>query len=504
MTKTIRVAVLLIALSLLAVFYSYQLGKRSGDAATSTQENLTSPKPALIEEPLSPVHQSLRRDDFAALDVEFARVEKAAETDAAAEGTLFLMVEELGHGTDEDQRQLERWATGDHHYALLVLSRWHRVRGFRARGTDYANKVDPRRMARFAEHNRASIAYAEQALKTHADCGVAYSQMIDALVGNASRKDIDAMYKRAQAAAPRWGSPALSYSFALHPKWHGRTGEREQFSDRFAKRHPGHRAVPWLQAAVYANQSAAAIDDYKYGEGMILADLAIGLNSGNSYAWLNKGRAFSGVQRAPEALQAMDKAIQNYPYSDSAYRVRGKQRLLMAQPAGQEDLVRAALLGDVWALKQAMMNWITGTTPGVAKDWSRIPDLCERVRAAGIPDGVFCVATVHYFGYGLPLDRKKGFAVMREAADLGVVDAMSDVGKIFWQGNAAAGVAPDKEQAVRYWIRAADMGNDRALVELSQVKKDPELLELVNKIRQEQQPPPPQTRQPQKPKPGAA
>ena len=67
---------------------------------------------------------------------------------------------------------------------------------------------------------------------------------------------------------------------------------------------------------------------------------------------------------------------------------------------------------------------------------------------------------------------------------------MSDVGKIYWQGNAAVGVTPDKEQALRWWIRAADIGNNRALVELNQVKNDPGLLELVKRIRAEQPPKP--------------
>jgi len=160
-------------------------------------------------------------------------------------------------------------------------------------------------------------------------------------------------------------------------------------------------------------------------------------------------------------------------------------RLIMGNAAGQEDLVQAAMLGDTWALKQALWNWITGNTTGVAKDMSRIPELCERASQAGIPDGVFCVATMHYFGYGVPQDMKKGVELMRAAADIGVSDAMSDVGKILWKGNAAAGITPDKEQAVRYWIRAAAIGNDRALIEISQIKNDPELMVLVQKIASE-------------------
>lgn len=485
MTKTTRLAILLAALALLALFYAYQFGKRSGHDAPGVQASSATPKPALLDETFSPIRQSLRRGDFSALDAEFARVEKIAATDAAAERTLKHMLTDLGHGTDDDFKQLERWAAGDGHYAQLALSRLNRVRGFHLRGTDYANKIDPLRLAKFAEHNRASIAHAEQALKAHADCGVAYSQIIEALVGNSSREKIDALYKRAQAAAPRWYSPAQAYSFALHPKWYGRAGERKHFIDEFAKRQPGHRAVPRLQAIEHVWQADAANNERHYGEAMIAADLAIELDAGNAYAWLNKGRAFYGVQRAPEALQAMDKAIQLDPFNDSAYRERGLLRLVMAQPAGQHDLVRAAVLGDGWALKKAMFNWIAGTTPGVAKDWSQIPELCERVRAAGLPDGVFCVATVYFFGYGRPQDRKQGFELMHAAAELGVADAMSDVGKIYWQGDAAAGVVPDKEQALRWWIRAADIGNDRALVELNQVKKDPGLLELVKKLRSE-------------------
>ena len=356
MTKTIRVSLLLVLLMGLGGFYFYSLGQRSAVPEANGSAPDAVPKPALASEVLSPMRQALRRNDFAALDAEFARLEKAAETDADAERALKHLLTDLGHGTSDDFRLIERWGESDSHYAQLALSRAHRIRGFHERGTDYANKIDPLRKAKFAEHNRASIAHGEQALKAHANCGLAYSQMIEALVGNSSRKEIDAMYQRALKHAPNWYSPAQSYSFALHPKWYGSYAERRQFIETFARRNPGHRAVPRLQAIEYVWQADAAINDRKYGEGMIHADHAIELDPGNSYAWLNKGRAFAGVQRAIEALAVMDKAVQLDPYNDSALRERAQLRLTMSQPAGQDDLVRAALIGDSWALNRPLWN----------------------------------------------------------------------------------------------------------------------------------------------------
>jgi tetratricopeptide (TPR) repeat protein len=277
----------------------------------------------------------------------------------------------------------------------------------------------------------------------------------------------------------------VAYFYVLHPNWYGRPDERKQFIEHFAESNPGHRAIGRLRAIEYNRLASLALDGRKYGEGIILADLALEHNPHNSYAWKNKGRAFQGVQRAADAIQSYDKAIELDPFNEEAYRERGQLRLTMGRADGQDDLARAGLLGDTWSLKQTMWNWLTGRTTGVAKDWSRVPDYCERSRQYGMPDGLFCVATVHYFGYGVPRDVKKGFALMKEAADIGVPDAMSDVGKTYWTGEAPAGVKQDKELALRYWIRAAAIGNDRALVELNQVKRDPEIIALLQKIQNE-------------------
>lgn len=350
------------------------------------------------------------------------------------------------------------------------------------RGDTYVNKIDPLRLERFRTQSRQAYIHAEKATTIHSDCGVAYGLMLDSLVGISDRNEIDSVFDRSQKAAPQWTSPHISYLYALHPNWHGKPGERKQVIERFAQHNPEHRAVKTTQAYEEVRLADLAISDHKYGEGMILADYALEKNPNNASAWESKGRAFRGVQRAPDALQAFDKSIELNRFNAMAYRERGQLYLTMGNAAGQEDLVQAAILGDTWALKQSLWNWITGHSTGVAKDMSRIPELCERASQAGIPDGVFCVATMHYFGYGVPQDMKKGFELMRAAADIGVSDAMSDVGKILWKGNAAARITPDKEQAVRYWMRAAAIGNDRALVEINQIKNDPELMVLVQKI----------------------
>ena len=302
----------------------------------------------------------------------------------------------------------------------------------------------------------------------------------------ADRAQVDKIYLRAQQAAPQWVYPLLAYQHALHPNWHGRPNERTQFITNLEKEHPKHRALPYLWAAEYALAASDALADQNYGQGMVQAEFALERNSKNASAWESKGRAFLGVQRSPEGLRALSRAIELNPFSDSAYTARGIARFNAGETGGQEDYVQAALLGDSWALKTVFWNLLSGKTPGVPQDQAQLPILCNRLQTVGVPDSIFCMATVYYFGYGVPQDVKKGFELMRLAADQGEADAMSDVGKIYWQGNAAAGVARDKEQALRYWLRAASIGSDRALVELSQVKNDLELPQLINKIRNEQ------------------
>lgn len=485
MSKVIRISILLVLLVAVAAFYFLRSEPHEPVTMHVARPAAVKPRPVEIKDIVSPEKHLLRSENFAELEATLAKYEASAAASAEAEYALHGAIDHLGHANDENMKRLERWAETDSHYAQLALARAYRERGFLQRGTDYANKIDPLRLERFRELTSQSFRRAEQAAKLHPECGVAYSLMIEALVGISRREQIDAVFKRSQKAAPQWHGPLLSYFYALHPNWHGRTGERQRFVEDFERRNPGHRAIALMQSSEYSRLARVAIEAHKYGEAMILADLAIENNPKNSSAWENKGRAFEGVQRSQDALRAMGKAIDLNVYSDSAYRHRGDLRLRMGMPEGQDDLVRAALLGDVWALQQSLWNWISGNTVGVTKDWSRVPDLCERSRATGLPDGIFCVATVYFFGYGLPQDVKKGFEIMKEAADNGVSDAMSDVGKIYWMGKPAAGVTQDKEKAVRYWMRAAAIGNDRALVELSQVKNDPDIKVLVEKIRKE-------------------
>lgn len=477
--KTMRLAILLVVLAAAVAFYFLRAG--------GPPEALVAwiPKPTVALEPVSAVKEALRRGAFAELDTLLTPLEEAAAGDSDAERRFNQTLGDLAHATDDELQQLERWAQGGSHYAHLALARSHRIRSFFVRSEGYVNQIDPVRFARFRDYTQKSYAHAEHAAKLHANCGVAYAQMIEALVGVSDRQHIDAVFARSQQAAAQWHSPLLAYIYALYPSWYGEPGERQQFIQRFAQQHPDHRGVARMQAKEYVDQAASAIRERKYGEAMILADLALKKDPLNSNAYENKARAFYGVQRAMDALPVFDKAVELDPHNDSALRYRGQLRLVMGRADGQDDYVRAGLLGDSWALKQAMWNWLTGNTTGVVKDWSRIPEMCERSRQYGMPDGLFCVATVHFFGYGVPQDAKKGVALMQEAADLGVADAMSDVGKMFWQGKAEAGVARDKERALRYWMRAAAIGNDRALVELSQVKNDPEILTLIEKIRSE-------------------
>lgn len=476
MNKTWRLAILLVLLVVAVAVYFL----RSDQLEWPWDRPVV---PVAMTETVSPAKQALRNDDFAQLDALLARQEESAAGDNRAEMVFRISLDDLAYATDADMKQLEQWAQGDSHYAQLTLARAYRIRGSHERTESYVNKVDPQRLARFREYTRKSYAHAEQAAKLHPGCGVAYGFMIEALVGIGKREEMDSLFARSQDVASQWYSPLVGYFYALHPKWYGKPNERKEFIERFSANNPGHRAIRRIQAVEYNRLASLALDERKYGEGIILADLALQHDPDNSYAWKNKGRAFTGVQRAADALQAFDKAIELDPFNETAYRERGQLRLTMGRADGQDDLARAGLLGDTWSLKQTMWNWLTGRTTGVAKDWSRVPDYCERARQYGIPDGVFCVATVHYFGYGVPRDVKKGFELMKEAADLGVPDAMSDVGKTYWTGEAPAGVKQDKELALRYWMRAAAIGNDRALVELNQAKADPELLVLLQKIR---------------------
>jgi TPR repeat protein len=62
-------------------------------------------------------------------------------------------------------------------------------------------------------------------------------------------------------------------------------------------------------------------------------------------------------------------------------------------------------------------------------------------------------------GQGVPLDHTKGIVLLRNAADHNDSDAQYNLG---WAYESGTGVPKDTQEAIKWYGKAADRGNERA------------------------------------------
>jgi TPR repeat protein len=72
---------------------------------------------------------------------------------------------------------------------------------------------------------------------------------------------------------------------------------------------------------------------------------------------------------------------------------------------------------------------------------------------------------LYYFGYHVERDHAAAARWFGQAAEAGVAGAMTDLGIMHWAGK---GVEKSERQAIQYWRRAANLGDERAQAKLHQ------------------------------------
>lgn len=128
----------------------------------------------------------------------------------------------------------------------------------------------------------------------------------------------------------------------------------------------------------------------------------------------------------------------------------------LEQAAEQGDLSAQAALIDVYA-------W--GHTRGNSQDFEKAWKWCPLAASRGLPSAQYCLAGLHYYGYGRAVDYGSAAHWMKLAAQAGNLNAITDLGVMYWEGH---GVAQNHQEAIRLWLDAAEQGNPRAEAKLKQ------------------------------------
>lgn len=80
-----------------------------------------------------------------------------------------------------------------------------------------------------------------------------------------------------------------------------------------------------------------------------------------------------------------------------------------------------------------------------------------------VPEAKFFLGRMYLFGSGVAADPEKGIALLREAADAGVLDAAIALAQAYDLGRT---VPKDRMEGYRYWLMAAELGHGKAMLEV--------------------------------------
>jgi len=80
-----------------------------------------------------------------------------------------------------------------------------------------------------------------------------------------------------------------------------------------------------------------------------------------------------------------------------------------------------------------------------------------------VPQAKFYLGRMYLFGSGVEPDPEQGIALLREAAEAGVLDAAIALAQAYDLGRT---VPQDRMEGYRYWLNAAELGHGKAMLEV--------------------------------------
>lgn len=395
--------------------------------------------PALADQAGGSPYAELRAGRVAELDARLNGLQTAFERDERAEDDAlqpaFGAFDNLPRNAQETEANVAQWiARYPRSYAARLARGIYRFqRGLDARGEKSAKETPPESFEKMRDWFEMAREDFHASLDLAAKPVVTRTFLIAAAMRSGSKQEIDEHYRSAIAYAPRSMALRETYMQSLEPRWGGSEQEMTRYAaltrteltdtrkaDRIEGMIPGDRGLRLMEAKDYApahdalSRAIALADrpiyrcvrayvaDKLQKQPDMLADMQAAL-AGRPYAGYcgDLAAAFVGQNHnLPGAFEIVDGFLQHDPDHAGLLGQRGwllKERGDMA--SAYKDFAHAAELGDVWAQTMAGKYLFNG--------WG-----------------------------GVAVDREKGLALLRRAADQGepsarlsVVQALQAMGR---------------------------------------------------------------------------
>lgn len=193
-----------------------------------------------------------------------------------------------------------------------------------------------------------------------------------------------------------------------------------------------------------------------------IANAEKGLNASSSRS-LGYGYELTG--RFPEALQMYERAIKLDPNDGWSRTALARASVASGNRPQLQRLEKAAEQGDLNAQAALIDVYAWGHTRGNSQDFEKAWKWCSIAAPRGHPSAQYCLAGLHYYGYGRSVDHASAAHWMKLAAAGNNLNAITDLGIMYWEGH---GVTKNPQEAIRLWLDAAEQGNLRAEAKLKQ------------------------------------
>lgn len=227
---------------------------RSSQQKTETKRSVPGAKAGpQYDAYLTEVGQHWATDDYRWLESEARRLHATKERLPGGYWKLRVFYESIEDvvgksSSDEAWKEhiarVEKWITQRPSSLIpriLLADAWLSY-AFKARGTDYAYKVEPENWLLFNERLRRANEVLAEAFSLEEKCPELYKTALDAALGNGgSREAFEELFEQAVALEPTYYSLYNSKAFYLLPQWYGEAGEWERFVEDAANKVGGEQ-----------------------------------------------------------------------------------------------------------------------------------------------------------------------------------------------------------------------------------------------------------------------
>ncbi len=417
----------------------------------------------------------LNAGNFAVVDAYLNQIEADYRDGKISEEAAGEAFGKLTRAADSIEPRLDEWLSGypQSFAAVLIRGMFATNRGGRARGGEYYRDVPPERIQEMHEQFEKARALLTRAAEIDPKSTAEYGPFIRISRILSDREGARRYLDAAVIANPKVRFARTNYMELLHPNWGGGVKEMEAFLAESARTGADEATLKILGEMVAEGKAWPALlrgnglrdaGDYAaaiaaYTESIAIREVAV--------AYSGRAWTYNQMEQYAKAIPDVTRALELAPglaYCCLATRARALIKLGRFEE-GIADLTKAVDAGDPWSERTLGVMYASGKD-GVKQDWNKAALLCRRAADHGDGLGMYCVGTLYDEGRGgLPRDTVQSAVWFEKAAEKGVADAQTDIGISYWEGQ---GVAVDRKRAIYWWRRAADQGNERARLKISE------------------------------------